>query len=105
MADVRITAATVEEQDRVADLITRALAAYPEPVAVDTPRRLPNRKPGPDHRLVMSVIPLAPQPQQHTVHVEREDASPDRSGGERDGGRRVVGRVQRRRALPPGTGQ
>ncbi|BFO23111.1 hypothetical protein SHKM778_94990 (plasmid) [Streptomyces sp. KM77-8] len=107
MAEVRIMGASVEEQEQVTDLIRKALAAYPVPVAVDEPRRLQNRRsePGaPAYRIVFTVIPApapAPAAEEHTVHVEREEPA---SRGERRGGRPMSGRRDRP-ALPPGTGR
>lgn len=105
MAEIRIMGASVEEQEQVTELIRKALAAYPVPVAVDEPRRLQNRRsePGtPAYRIVFTVIPApAAGPEEHTVHVEREE--PVRRRGERRGGRPMSGRRDRP-ALPPGTG-
>ncbi|MFJ6669452.1 hypothetical protein [Streptomyces sp. NPDC091383] len=105
MAEVRIMDASVEEQEQVTDLIRKALAAYPVPVAVDEPRRLRNRRSGPgtpEYRIVFTVI-LAPAPapaaEEHIVHVEREEPA---RRGEHRGGRPMSGR-QDRPALPPGT--
>ncbi|MEU3268830.1 hypothetical protein [Streptomyces bacillaris] len=107
MAEIRIMGASVEEQEQVTDLIRKALAAYPVPVAVDEPRRLQNRRsePGtPAYRIVFTVIPApapAPAAEEHTVHVEREEPA---RRGERRGGRPMSGR-RSRPALPPGTGR
>ncbi|MEU7046589.1 hypothetical protein AB0A77_36845 [Streptomyces varsoviensis] len=108
MVEIRIMGASVEEQEQVTDLIRKALAAYPVPVAVDEPRRLQNRRsePGtPAYRIVFTVIPApapAPAAEEHTVHVEREE--PVRRRGERRSGRPMSGRRDRP-ALPPGTGR
>ncbi|MET9365806.1 hypothetical protein ABZX93_33525 [Streptomyces sp. NPDC006632] len=105
MAEIRIMGASVEEQEQVTDLIRKALAAYPVPVAVDEPRRLQNRRsePGtPAYRIVFTVIPApapAAGPEEHTVHVERKEPVPRR--GERRGGSPMSGRGDRP-ALPPG---
>ncbi|MET8807921.1 hypothetical protein [Streptomyces sp. NPDC004546] len=106
MAEVRIMGATVEEEEQVAELIRLALAAYPVPVAVDAPRRLPNRQttPGtPEYRIVLTVIPGAPPngQAQHTVQAERGEHAHGR--GETRGNRVVAGR-RGRPALPPGGG-
>jgi hypothetical protein len=107
MAEVRIMGATVEEEEQVAELIRLALAAYPVPVAVDAPRRLPNRQTTPDtpaYRIVLSVIPAAPPngPAQHTVQAERGE--PAHGRGETRGSRAAAGR-RGRPALPPGGGR
>ncbi|MCX5207541.1 hypothetical protein OG897_39825 [Streptomyces sp. NBC_00237] len=106
MAEIRIMGASVEEQEQVTDLIRKALAAYPVSVAVDEPRRLQNRRsePGtPAYRIVFTIIPApasAAGPEEHTVHVEREE--PVRRRGEHRGGRPMSERRDRP-ALPPGT--
>ncbi|MFC8880180.1 hypothetical protein [Streptomyces ardesiacus] len=103
MAEIRVMGASAEEQEQVTDLIRKALAAYPVPVAVDEPRRLQNRRSEPStgtpaYRIVFTVIP-APAPAagpEHTVRVDREDSPARRGGGRPMSGRRS------RPALPPG---
>ncbi|MGW3424483.1 hypothetical protein [Streptomyces phaeochromogenes] len=107
MAEVRIVGATVEEEEQVAELIRLALAAYPVPVAVDAPRRLPNRQTTPDtpaYRIVLSVIPAAPPDGQAQPTAQAERGEPAHGRGENRGSRALT-RRRGRPALPPGDGR